>query len=214
MTCKICRSSVERFHDEVMQSDFFHCKACSFIFKDESNIVSETRERQQYEQHNNSFQSPGYVAMFEEFIEKCVTPYRRGVRTVLDFGCGPGPVLSKLLERQGFEVDIYDKFFAPFPVYENRTYDLITCTEVIEHIKEPLEIMAFFRNHLRENGHLCLMTQFHSDDKTEFLHWWYRKDPTHICFYRPETFKANAERMGFKLRYFDEKKLLVLQKSA
>lgn len=212
MTCKICQSPAERFYDEIMQSDFFHCKHCAFIFKDEKNIVSEARERRQYAQHNNSFESPGYVAMFEDFIAKCITPYRHGVRTVLDFGSGPGPVLSKLLEDKGFEVDIYDKFFAPKPVYENKRYDMIASTEVIEHIKDPLEIMAFFKKHLRENGYLCLMTQFHTDDKKDFLQWWYRKDPTHISFFRPETFKVLAEKMGFELLYFDEKKLLVLQK--
>jgi 2-polyprenyl-3-methyl-5-hydroxy-6-metoxy-1,4-benzoquinol methylase len=214
MTCKICRAPVERFRDEVMKCDFFHCKACSFIFKNEKNIVSEAYERRHYEQHDNSFESPGYVAMFEEFIEKCVTPYRSGMHTVLDFGSGPGPVLSELLERNGFEVDIYDKFFAPEPVYENKTYDLITCTEVLEHIKAPLDIMIFFREHLAENGLLCLMTHFHSDEKNEFLRWWYRMDPTHICFFRPETFKAIAERLGFELLYFDEKKLSVLKKLA
>jgi predicted TPR repeat methyltransferase len=214
MTCKICRSSVERFHDEVMKCDFFHCKACSFIFKDEKNIVSEAHERRHYEQHKNSFDNAGYVQMFEEFIEKCVTPNRNDVRQLLDFGCGPGPVLSELLVKKGYEVDIYDKFFAPEPVYESKIYDMIVTTEVLEHIKDPLDIMAFFREHLRENGYLCLMTHFHSDDKAEFLRWWYRMDPTHICFFRPETFKAIAEKVGFELLYFDEKKFAVLQKRA
>lgn len=210
--CKICHRPLTAIHDTQMLSDFYHCPDCAFIFKDHEAYVSSERERKQYDQHNNTLESPGYVQMFEAFIALCITPHAQEIQTVLEFGSGPGPVLSKLLRDRGLEVDSYDKFYAPTPVYEGKQYDLITATEVIEHIEGPLEIMRFFHEHLRKGGYLALMTQFHSNDSDTYLRWWYRRDPTHISFFTPETFRTLAKKSGFDLLLTDEKKSILLQK--
>ena len=212
MKCKICSAETDAFYDDVLQSDFFHCAPCEFIFKDDTKIVSEEVEREHYRNHDNGFDSPGYVAMFRDFIEQCVTPYKNGILTALEFGCGPGPVLAALLEEEGFTVDKYDKFFQPEPVYENKTYDLITATEVIEHIAQPMEVFSFFHRHLGPGGILALMTRFHADTPEDFTRWYYRLDTTHIAFFRPKTFEVMAERSGFDLLHTDGKKMAVLQK--
>ncbi len=212
LPCPICSQKTDSFDDERMQCDFYHCPSCEFIFKDPKAYVSRERERKQYDQHNNSFESPGYVKMFRDFIDQCVTPYESDIQSVLEFGSGPGPVLAQLLKEEGFEVDIYDKFFSPGPVYEGKHYDLITSTEVIEHIADPMEVMEFFHTHLNDSGYLALMTQFHENTTESFLKWWYRIDPTHISFFRPKSFEVIAEKIGFKTLYFDNKKLIVLQK--
>ncbi len=211
MECKICHQPTIPFYDKVMQTDFFHCTACELIFKDEDSYVTEERELAQYQNHNNSFESSGYVQMFRDFIDATVAPHKQNIKTALEFGSGPGPVLSELLRQEGFRVDSYDKFFSPEKVYENKTYDLITSTEVIEHISDPLALFSFFSTHLKPGGYLALMTQFHDNTQEGFLKWWYRKDPTHITFYRPHTFKVLAEKFNFELRYVDGKKTTLLQ---
>ncbi len=212
LPCPICTKVADSFYDERMQCDFYHCKECEFIFKDPQAFVSVERERKQYDQHNNSFESPGYVKMFRDFIELCVTPYKNNIESVLEFGSGPGPVLAQLLKEEGFDVDIYDKFFSPEPLYEGKRYDLITSTEVIEHIADPMEVMKFFHAHLNSGGYLALMTQSHENTTESFLKWWYRIDPTHISFFRPKSFEVIAEKIGFIPLYFDHKKLIVLKK--
>ena len=211
MRCKICGTTTHTFHDALMQSDFFHCHDCQFIFKDRANYVTSTQELQQYQQHNNTFESTGYVQMFQSFIDVVVQPHKEEVKTALEFGSGPGPVLAQLLRREGFEVDIYDKYFSPQKVYEHKQYDLITSTEVIEHIDDPLALFAFFKTHLRAGGYLGLMTQFHHNTPKSFLQWWYRKDPTHISFFRPHTFEVLAKKFDFTLLFCDDKKTILLQ---
>lgn len=213
MTCKICQGETTSFYDDYMKCQTYHCKACGFIFKDEEAIVSHDKELKVYQQHNNTEENLGYVAMFQDFIDKTITPHKEQITTALDFGSGPNPVLAGILKRNGFVTDYYDKFFATEKIYEGKQYDLITSTEVIEHIRDVQEVMAFFAQHLNPGGFLALMTQFHPDDQEAYLNWWYRRDPTHIVFFTPKSFRALAEQHGFTLRYHDDKKVVLLQKN-
>ena len=55
----------------------------------------------------------------------------------LDFGAGPGPTLSLMLQEAGHEMSIYDPFFSKNPSAMNQVYDFITATEVVEHLHHP-----------------------------------------------------------------------------
>ena len=83
-------------------------------------------------------------------------------------------------------------FFAPCsandPAVLSRTYDFITATEVIEHVAQPAEVFRTLFSLLTPHGVLGLMTRLVSEDKP-FSDWHYQNDPTHICFYSPETFR-------------------------
>jgi 2-polyprenyl-3-methyl-5-hydroxy-6-metoxy-1,4-benzoquinol methylase len=127
--------------------------------------------------------------MFEDFIEVAIVPYLKKIQTVLDFGSGPTPVFAELLKRRGLEVDIYDLYYAPKKVYEGKSYDLITSTEVFEHLSQPLEILQLLTEHLKERGYIALMTKFPPKEDEAFLNWWYRRDPTHISFLRQRVLK-------------------------
>lgn len=213
MNCKICNSTVTSLFDERNNWEFFHCEPCEFIFKNPKNYVNSDKELSQYNNHNNSIESPGYVEMFEKFIDATFEPYIDAISNVLEFGSGPGPVLSELLRKKGLNVDIYDKYFSPTKVYENKKYDLITSTEVIEHIQNPLEVFEVFSKHIKKGGYLALMTQFHKNEEEDFKKWWYKNDPTHICFFRPHTFEVLAKISGFRVVKQDNIKSVLLKKT-
>lgn len=213
MNCKICNSSVTSMFDERNKWEFFHCKSCEFIFKNQKDYVDSDKELSQYNNHNNTMESPGYVNMFEKFIDATFEPYIDDITNVLEFGSGPGPVLSELLRQRRLTVDIYDKYFSPKKVYEGKEYDLITSTEVIEHIDNPLEVFEVFSKHIKKGGYLALMTQFHKNEEEHFKKWWYKNDPTHICFFRPNTFEVLAEMSGFEVLKHDSIKSVLLKKS-
>jgi len=214
MQCKICGQEAQSFFDDYMKCETYFCQPCEYIFKDDAAIISTDKELKVYQQHNNTEENLGYVAMFRDFMEKTFLPYRAEIETVLDFGSGPNPVLASIMRREGFEVEHYDKFFAPEKVYEHKQYDLITSTEVVEHISDVQEVMALFTAHLKPNGYLAIMTQFHPNDEGAYLKWWYRRDPTHISFFRPHTFSVLAAQHGLRLLYHDQKKLVLLQKDS
>lgn len=212
MLCKLCNNPVITISDTRNNWEFFHCCECEFIFKNKSDFVSSDDELKQYNNHNNTMDSPGYVDMFEKFINDTFLEHINDIKNVLEFGSGPGPVLSELLKQRGLNVDIYDKYFSPKKVYEGKKYDLITSTEVIEHIEDTKEIFEFFAEHIKKDGYLALMTQFHTNDAEDFQKWWYKNDPTHICFFRPKTFEVLAQKNGFKVLRNDFKKSILLQR--
>lgn len=150
--------------------------------------------------------------MFEDFIQSCVAPYLLQMHTALDFGCGPTPVLAHLLRNYGLKVDCYDKLFSPVSLSEWRSYDLITATEVFEHLPDPLETLTFLKRYLNPNGFLALMTHFHPNNIDEFNTWWYHRDITHISFFTPGTLDIMAFLTGFEILFIDEVKYCLFRK--
>ncbi|OWZ85064.1 methyltransferase type 12 [Natranaerobius trueperi] len=208
----MCYSSAYPFQDEKFQHTYYYCQNCEFIFLDEKHIVSSKKEVEVYERHDNNFQNKGYVKMFERFIESNIKPFEDKLKTALDFGCGPGPVLAEMLRQRGIEVDIYDLYFYPEKVYEHKSYDLITSTEVFEHLEDPVKTTKLLKTHLNHGGYLAIMTRFHPRSTIEFNKWFYRIDPTHIAFYQPKTFEVIADKLGMKLVQYDSTDSLVLKK--
>lgn len=120
----------------------------------------------------------------------------------LDFGSGPGPTLSLMLRERGYDMAIFDPFYANDPAVLNRTYDFITATEVIEHIARPAEVFHTLFNLLPAHGVLGLMTRLVPTDR-RFTDWHYQKDPTHISFYSPQTFHWMATTWQRDVAFFD-----------
>ena len=211
--CKICHSSTTSLKDKKQGQVYYRCSSCGFVYLDDSFIVDAKREKFQYDQHNNGFNDTGYVQMFENFIQNSIEEFLPSIKTALDFGSGPGPVLSELLKQKGLEVDIYDLYYSPKKVYQNKSYDLITSTEVFEHLSKPLEVMQTLVSHLNPNSYLAIMTKFPPKDDEEFLNWWYRRDPTHISFYTPKTFEVLAKKFGLEIVKFVGDNVVVFKKT-
>ena len=210
MKCHICNTQTVSFEDNQLNKIFFHCPSCELIFLDKKFYVSQNDEKNQYDQHNNNLENEGYVKMFNDFLD--FTLKGLPVKSVLDFGSGPTPVLAELLKRRGLHVEHFDKFYQPKKVYENKKYDLITSTEVFEHLEDPKETLSLLSNHLNPNGVISIMTLFHTNKQEDFLKWWYRRDPTHITFFTPKTIETMAKKCGLKLLKHNTKRVIALQK--
>lgn len=55
-------------------------------------------------------------------------------KTILDYGCGKAKIHKK--EKLG-EVTLYDPYYEPYSKKPDGTYDMVICTDVMEHI--PLD---------------------------------------------------------------------------
>lgn len=210
--CKICGGPARVVRDEPFHLDYFLCPACEFVSVEEAGRVSEEEERLDYLKHDNTFANEGYVRMLDAFIDEAVAPFAAGARTALDFGCGPGPVLAGLLRQRGLAVDVHDKHFAPGRLEGRERYDLITATEVLEHLADPLPELERLAALLTGRGVLSVMTLFHPGDGERFRDWWYRREATHVSFYTERTLREIAGRIGLRLLWTDGRRLCVLGK--
>lgn len=196
--CKICKSQTKKVKDTKKSIIYHRCLSCGFISIDKLNIVDKIEEKKHYEKHENSFGNNGYVTMFQNFIDIAILPFSKKIKTALDFGCGFAPVLASLLENEKMIVDRYDYYFDNNEEYKNKKYDLITSTEVFEHLQNPIEILKILVNSTNKDGYIVLMTKFPPFCDEEFLKWWYRRDITHISFFTPKSFEILAVLTGLK----------------
>ncbi|MGM0378878.1 MAG: class I SAM-dependent methyltransferase [Bacillota bacterium] len=210
--CKICKSEIiEEVYVDRFDNTYHMCEVCEFVFLDESEIVSIDKEKEVYDQHDNSFESEGYVKMFENFINVAVSPFVKEKKEALEFGCGPGPVLAKMLENRGWNVTKYDPIYYNNE-YKDKKYDLITSTEVFEHFKNPLKEFEKLSNLLKKGGILSIMTLMRPKTKKEFIDWWYIRDKTHIAFYSPKTLYLLGKKFGLKMIYNNNERLITYKK--
>ncbi len=186
--------------------EFLRCPECDLIFVPEKYHLKPDEEVARYRMHRNTLSNEGYVGMFLEKIA-LVQKYCPGVTSVLDYGCGPSPVLAELLRMNGFSCDIYDPYF--FPEFPEGSYDLVISTEVFEHLRNIKTELHMIRKLIKPGGYLAAMTSLH-DDVGDFQNWWYASDPTHISFFGVRTFEWVAKENGFRIVYADKKNFVII----
>ncbi|MBE9157741.1 class I SAM-dependent methyltransferase [Nodosilinea sp. LEGE 06152] len=186
---------------------YYRCDRCKLIFVPPGHFLSPQAEKAEYDLHQNHSQDLGYRRFLSRLTNPlidCLQPQSQG----LDFGSGPGPTLSVMLEDAGHRVALYDLFYADNAAVFDRQYDFITATEVVEHLRQPrLELERLWRC-LRPGGVLGLMTKLSRDDAA-FAGWHYKSDRTHICFFSRQTFEWLAARWQANLTILGQDVILL-----
>jgi len=210
--CLICNSLTNIVNDSQIKVTYSVCENCGFIFKNIEFHPNLEKELKQYTCHNNSFESAGYVKIFEDLISEYIKPLNIHGK-VLEYGSGPGPVLKELLMREELDVYDFDPIFNDNKDYENHRYQLITSTEVAEHFKDPLREFSHLFSLLDEKGYLLIVTKFRNMDLNEFLNWWYRRDSTHLSFYTIKAFKEIEKKFNFSIIINNNVNVIIFQKN-
>ena len=186
-SCTVCKSSNIDFFLKSGKLLYWGCNVCGSIFLDPKNYVSNSDEKKHYLKHNNSITDLNY----KNFLLKLIEPVKDKISNSdigLDYGCGFAPALANIFKSYGFKVELYDPFFFPNKDVLSKKYKFITCSEVVEHFFNPYEEFEKIDYLLDNNSWFGLMTTFLPDDKL-FENWHYRRDPTHVVFYKKKTFQ-------------------------
>lgn len=193
--CPLCGAHSELFYAHRKKS-FFQCSRCDGIFLDPAMRLSETEEKNRYLHHQNDAHDPGYRAYLAPLTDFILRNYMPEA-ACLDFGCGPDSAVAKVLQEHGFKPFLYDPFFYPEAHLLQQTYDVIACSEVMEHFYNPLNEFVLLRRMLNPGGKLCCMTRLVLPE-TDFAGWFYKNDATHVFFYAPATLDYICRKAGFK----------------
>ena len=177
---------------------YAQCPGCDLISLDPSRRPLPLDEVVRYTSHHNDADDEGY----RRFLARLADPVRArssiGARG-LDFGCGPSPVLAGMLTEAGYPTVGYDPVFEPRADLLLSRYDFIVCSEVVEHLHHPASAFELLGTLVVAGGGLlAIMTRFHRPE-IPFATWWYRRDPTHVCFYSEATMRWIAAHHGWSV---------------
>lgn len=189
--CRVCGCPDTSLFISADGADYFRCPACLATFIDASRLLKPEDEKARYAYHLNDPSDSGY----RKFLSKLSDPLIKRLgspKEGLDFGCGTGPALAQMLEDAGHKVSLYDPFFYPDASLLDKKYDFVSCTEVLEHLHFPVRELNLLDGLLKPGAVLAVMTCFQDDDAM-FARWHYRRDPTHVVFYKEETLRYIAQ---------------------
>ena len=203
ITCPLCESKDHsQIHKDSLR-EYLSCSGCEFVFVPKPYHLSETDEKLRYDTHNNNPMDVRY----RQFLSQLTEPLLKKIPDDsygLDFGSGPGPTLSLMLEEKGHHVDLYDKFYASKGSIFNKRFDFITATEVIEHLRDPMLEFKRLASTLRAGGYIALMTHLLTEE-TDFRSWYYKNDPSHIGFFNKQSLIYIAKELNFEVDIYSER---------
>jgi len=193
--CPVCNVGAATPFAQIRGLNYWRCPTCLATFMDVAHLPERAYELSRYHLHQNNLDDPRYRA----FLSKLANPLLQilpPAQNGLDYGCGPGPALAEMLREAGHNMRLYDPFFQPDTSALELIYDFITCTEVAEHFHTPWQEFQRLDALLKPGGFLAVMTCFQTDDAS-FANWHYRRDPTHVIFYKEETLLYLAEKLDW-----------------
>ncbi len=205
MKCLLCQSTTS-----LRAKDVFECSQCGLVFKNPQSYYDSEKDFKRYETHNNSGLDLGYVNFLNRLVEPVMNFLPKSF-TGLDFGCGPGPTLSKLLIDKGGIIENYDPLFFKNDEALKHKYDLVTCSEVVEHFKKINEDWDLLISLIKPNGILGVMTNL-IDPSMDYAAWWYKNDPTHVVFYTELTLDFLAKKYQLEILFCDKKSVIIFKK--
>ncbi len=203
--CKICGSLTKSVKINKINYEF--CENCGFLRKTDEFILSSKDEFDRYLNHNNS-NNEGYVKYQENFLNEI---HKFLGKKVLDYGCGDNHILADILSQNGFESMYYDLYFYPDIKYKKHLYDAIILEEVIEHLKEPMDVLNDLITLIDKGGKIIVRTNLIPTNVFEG-NWWYLRDTTHISFFDIKTFKYISNLLPLAIIYCNDKDLIIFEK--
>ena len=209
--CPLCGGAVA-FLSAAVDRWLYVCPQCDLWFVPAAQHWSVADEQARYRLHRNRLDDTGYVRFLQPVLD-CVAAldFADGAHRpeVLDYGCGPAPVLAELFRGAGFPAVGYDPAFAP-NLEPGRRFDVVVSTETVEHFRRPWDDWRALAARVRPGGAVVAMTELH-DDVKDPSRWAYANDGTHIAFYSARTMACLAERLGWKLAACDRRRLSVFR---
>jgi SAM-dependent methyltransferase len=220
--CPVCGASgahswlraPDRFHGRRDQYTLVRCPDCSLVW-----LVNAPQPHEMHAHYTDA-----YDRLISESGERSTARWdfrveaveqMKGAGALLDLGCSSGAFLNLLdkgrWELYGIEMspesakaaaartgakvfsgDILDVRFPP------KSFDVITCFDVLEHLYEPRRILARVAEWLKPGGiFYVLVPNIDSAEGRVFGGYWHGLElPRHLFHYSPASLKFLAESVG------------------
>jgi 2-polyprenyl-3-methyl-5-hydroxy-6-metoxy-1,4-benzoquinol methylase len=206
-SCPLCHKLDSEYYFEDKHRVYLQCMQCELVFVQPSDRLSAESEKAFYDLHENDPNDERYRGFLSRVCDPMLA--KLPVNSAgLDFGCGPGPTLSLMLEEAGHNVALYDVFYHPDTVVLQTNYDFLTATEVIEHLHNPYQVWQQWLNLIKPGGWIGLMTKM-VKSREAFVSWHYKNDLTHVIFFSRRTFQFLAEQDKLEIEFIGNDVILL-----
>lgn len=210
--CLICNSGGLHPLKGYERHDLAVCDACGFVFMYRIPTVEELTEHYKTYSYTGS---PGVNTLisFQKLLDE-FEPFRE-TNNILDFGCGRGWFLDEakkrgwnvygtefsadaiaLCEQKGIVMKQGDLLSSDF---NGVRFDVVFCSEVIEHVNDPVPQLQSMYKVLRPGGCLYLTTP----NFNCYLRYQFGPDyniveyPEHLCYFTKKTMDMALQKAGF-----------------
>jgi SAM-dependent methyltransferase len=204
-----------------------HCEVCGLIFAacptNSSSAELYEEDWSRTEVHPTFIYSQGrYIVRNERKLQSLLDrlePFRQTNR-LLDVGCSAAFFLKLARDRtwdvRGVEVSDFGVKFSreelKIPVFQgflqdahfpDETFDAVVSSHVIEHVRDPVNLLKEMKRVLRPGGALVtvLPTQFASPSYRFFGKWTGEAPPRHVSYFTKRLFETSLNNLGFSIRY-------------
>ena len=141
-------------------------------------------------------------------------------KNILDAGCGSSKILQAFSQTIGLDIN-FKILRYNYPLgnplvnadirnlcFKDGCFEVLICSEVIEHVEQDERIFSEFKRVLKDNGILILGTPDYSKRSWIVIEWLYSKlipggySDKHISHYSRAALVAKIEKLGFKLENY------------
>ena len=212
-SCLICGASTRpRFtkHLRALEVHYYECSTCHHLTAsafDSAHLYSQTDYFQStdtgWRQRNKR------ILSFLSFFTRVPGIVLSRASTVIDFGCGIGQLVEDLIEAgyNGYGYEPYpNTLLESTHVYtdwaalqqEQIKPTLCTCIEVIEHLRQPGDVLTKIKQLLPQKGYLLLSTGIYH--YREYNEDWYYLNPYagHVSIFSEQSLRMLLKQHGFK----------------
>jgi SAM-dependent methyltransferase len=222
--CPICKhegqqewlQAPDRFHGRQEVYRLVRCPGCSLVWLSNPPVPQEMH-RHYTDSYHRLISKAGETSPHRWRTHREALLQHKQSGALLDLGCSSGAFLEFLKSerwklygiemsvdcarraemRTGADVFVGDILNAPFP---SESFDAITCFDVLEHLYEPLQIIAKVREWLKPSG--IFYVQVPNVDGAEarvFGSYWHGLElPRHLFHYSPASLTFLARSAGLK----------------
>lgn len=221
--CYLCGcNEFEKLEGKVRDNpelEVLQCKNCSLVFLSSFDHICECFYEDDGMFGGESINAKKWLKQTEDDDKRRYNFLKKEIKgkEVLDFGCGNGGFLSRAkksadkvvgVELQKSLKDFYEK--RNLEVYSDisdigEQFDLITMFHVLEHIKDPIEILKQLSSKLGENGEIIIEVPNSNDALlTIYKNYWFMNFTywgCHLYLFNEKTLTDIVEKAGFKINY-------------
>jgi SAM-dependent methyltransferase len=223
-TCPVCGQAgarewlraPDRFHGRQEKYTLLRCQGCSLVWLNNPPAPSEMH-RHYTSAYDKLISASGHNSPHRWTDRKATLTQHKKDGTLLDIGCSSGAFLESLRgdnwqlhgiemsaecaaiakARSGAQIFVGDALDAPL---RSESFDVITCFDVLEHLFEPLQVMARVSEWLKPGGiFYVLVPNVDCAEAKVFQSFWHGLElPRHLFHYSPASLETLAGSVGLR----------------